>query len=340
MKNVKSILVPLFLSFSLLTMAQQTCTEKLYNANELYEQGNIKEAISLASTCTDSDVETERWQAYHLLALAYIANNEQTEAKRVTKKMLEINPTYKPSSIKDPAELVRIINSIKVIPKLSLGLAATVGGKITFPRVENTYNGSQYTKTYESKASWQVGMIAGYNMNEFISLNSGLVATNKRFGISYDIEGNNFEFDERLNYLDVPVFARFSSVELIDNFKIFADAGIYGGYLMSSSTNIIRTIPGVDDEGITINNLDSKSRFNAMEYGAIFGGGLMYELGQVNLALDAKYYAPAFYNLTNEEKRYKQEDLFYKYFYLGDDLRLSNFAVSFSLLYNINYRVL
>jgi tetratricopeptide (TPR) repeat protein len=341
MKKISKVLFAasvLVMLNSTVTIAQESCTEKLYRANNLYEKGKIQEAIEIASTCTSSENVTDQWQAYHLLAMAYLADNKPGDARKAAEKMLEINPTYEPSKLKDPAELIRLLKSIKVIPKFSMGLAATVGGNITYPRVTATYNGANYKKTYSSKGSWQMGIIIGYNMNEIISLHTGLIATSKKIGVSYQVGDNNISINENMTYLDVPLFARFTTLP-IKGIRFFGDAGIYTGRLTSSKSDFSRQVKNTD-ETFTEDNLNSENRRNKWEYGSILGGGAVVKLGKVNVAIDAKYYIAAFYNMTNEDNRYKNENLFYSYYFIDDDTRLNNLAISLSLVYNVSYRVI
>lgn len=337
MKTIIQILLIMFLATQL--QAQESCTEKLYHANNLYEKGQIAEAIEIAKTCATSvNSATEQWQAYRLLAMAYLVNNQQKDARKSAEKMLELNPTYKPSTLKDPAELISLLESVKIIPKFSMGLAATVGGINTKPIVTGTYNGANYKKNYSSKNSWQLGLMMGYNINEIISLHTGLLATSKSFSIKYKVENFDFEVNERLTYLDVPLFARFSTFP-VKKFQFFADAGAYAGRLASAQSDFTFN-NSASSEIKSIKNLNAMDRRNKWEYGFLMGGGALYKIGQVNVTLDIRYFLSAYSNnITNTDNRYKNDNLFYNYYYIDDDLRLNTLAVSLSLIYNVNYKV-
>lgn len=337
MKRVFLVIIIVALSSQLL--AQESCTEKLYHANNLYEKGQITEAIEIAKTCaTSTNTATEQWQAYRLLAMAYLVNGPQNEARKAAEKMMELNPTYKPSTLKDPTELIRLLESVKIIPKFSMGMAATVGGIKTNPIVTGTYNGASYEKNYSSKNSWQLGLMIGYNINEVISLHTGLLATSKSFSIKYKMDNFDFEVNERLTYLDVPLFARFSTFP-VKQFRFFADAGAYAGKLTSAQSDFTFN-NSASSEIKSMKNLNAMDRRNNWEYGFLMGGGALYKIGQVNLSLDVRYFLSAYSNsITNTDNRYKNDNLFYNYYYIDDDLRLNTLAVSLSLIYNVNYKV-
>ncbi len=320
--------------------AQESCTEKLYHANTLYEKGQINEAIDIAKTCaTSTNSPAEQWQAYRLLAMAYLANGQQKEARKAAEKMMELNPTYQPSTLKDPAELIRLLESVKVIPKFTFGLAATAGGINTKPRITTTYNGANYTKKYSSKNSWQVGFMMGYNLNEIISIHSGLLASSKKYDINYSLVDNEINVNERLTYLDIPLYARFSTLP-VKKFRFFADAGAYAGRLSSAESDF-KIINNMSGETKSQNNLNAMDRKNKWENGFLMGAGVLYKYRSVNVALDATYYLSAYSNnITNTDNRYKNENLFYNYYYIDDDLRLNCLAFSVSMFYSINYKVI
>jgi tetratricopeptide (TPR) repeat protein len=226
MKGV--IYVILIMAFSTKLFAQESCTEKLYKANNLYEKGQITEAIDIANSCANiTNSKSEQWQAYRLLAMAYLVNNQTTEARKAAEKMLDLNPTYKPSYLKDPIELINLLKSVKIIPKFSIGMAATIGLNFTMPRITGIYNGANASKVYTTKNNWQAGIMLGYNFNEITSLHSGLLATSKNYDIKYRFEDiGSISVNEQMTYLDMPLSGRFTS-KPVNGFRFFADAGAF-----------------------------------------------------------------------------------------------------------------
>jgi hypothetical protein len=318
--------------------AQETCLEKLLLANNHYENGQLQKAISLASNCVESENFQDQWQACRLLAMAYLANDQRIDARKYARKMLELNPKYQPSKANDPTELIRMLESFKVLPKYTMGFAGSVGVNATYPTIQNTFNGSNYSKDYKSLSGWQAGAIFGYNMNEFIGINLGLTTFQKNFQIDYTIEGNDISLKESNTYLNFPLFARFRTSPF-KKVRYFVDIGIYSGRLLSSNVDAKRYSTSLN-ESVEYNNLDAMNRRNKWEYGSVFGAGIAYKTPKFDIAIGAKYYAASFYNLTNSDNRYTDDYLFYKMYYLDDDMRLNDFCVSLSVLYSINFTVL
>lgn len=163
-------------------LAQETCAEKLVKANTLFEQGRIEEAIILSKPCASKSNDlTSRWQAYRMMAMAYLAIQQNEEARKAAEEMLELNPTYQSNLRNDPGEFIALLKSISVIPKFSLGLAFSAGANYTYPFVTATYTGAAYLKKYTVKQSYQFGAVAGYNFNKVLSLQLGMMASTKGF---------------------------------------------------------------------------------------------------------------------------------------------------------------
>lgn len=339
MKIIKTLLMLFLLFSSQEILAQESCTEKLYLANKLYEKGKLDDAITIAKECSKTTQNTsEQWQAYRLLAMCYLGNGQQKEAKMAAENMLEINPKYIPSKTKDPIELTRLLSEVKVIPKFSLGIAATAGGNLTQVAVLNTYNASAYSKNYTSTESWQFGLNTGYHLNEWLSFHTGVLAISKKYNINYTVAGNDYAIKESLIYLNIPLYARLAS-KPYKNFRLFVEGGFYGGILLSSRSNFSETLNETTKEVNEEINLNSISRRNNNDYGLLYGLGVMYKVKQIDIGLDVKYYQ-SFANITNTDNRYNYQSLLYNYYFIEDDIQLNNLAISLSLFYNLNYQVL
>ena len=336
MKRVFQFL--LIMVFSSQLYAQESCTEKLYKANNLYEKGQITDAIDIANSCaTKTNSKSDKWQAYRLLALSYLVTNQTTEARKTADKMLDLNPTYNPSYLKDPIELINLLKSVKIIPKFSIGTSATIGLNFTNPRITTTFNGANYTnpKTYTSQNYWQAGIIMGYNFNENFSLHSGLMATSKNYNIKYK-HFYDIIINERLSYLETPLFVRGTS-QSVKGFRFFADAGAFVGRLVSAQSDFKSVVD--KDETNSAQNINSESRRMNWEYGILGGVGTSYSFSKFSMALDCRYYR-SLSNITNTDNRYNNDKLFYNYFYIDDDLKLDNIAISLGLIYYVNYKVI
>jgi len=339
---MKRLLSAIFIiSISGLVNAQQDCAENIFEANRMYKNGLLKEAIELASPCRSSGNITDQWRAEKLLAICYLAQGKTREARQSAERMIELNPTYDPSLTNDPKELVKLVNSVQVLPKFYLGLTTIVGLNLTQPQVVNSINGGPYNKEYEGLGSWQFGLSMGYNFDKNLSLHSGLVAFNKRYDISYDFDDKyEVNINERMTYLVAPLYLRFRS-PLAKKLQAFVNLGGYAGRLINAEADfsLTKTIPDETSLEFSDNGLSSMNRKNKMEFGMLTGVGLSTNLKNSSLSLKVDYFKGINYNLTDSDNRYSNSDLLLNYFYLDDDLRLDNLGISLSYVVNINYKV-
>jgi hypothetical protein len=216
--------------------AYSDCRDNLVSANKLYEQGKFDEAIALILPCSESEVSGEQWQVYKLLTKAYLGKQSVAEARISAVRMMELNPTYQANPRSDSKDLIILLKSINVIPKLSLGLTVMYGPNRKLPRSTNFYAPSLYEKTYSSKTGFQLGLVAGYNLDMNHSVDFNAIYNVKNYEIEYDWNGSAYEISETLNYFDFPLMYRYS-FSTTKRFRLSLLAGPYASVLVNSHNN-------------------------------------------------------------------------------------------------------
>ncbi len=108
MLNKIRLFTLLLILFSGLLKAQDNCSDALYQANKLYELGNLKECVDRLEPCLNkkmSDAELEA--SYHLLAMAYFTLNNTEKLDYYIKKLLHLKPDYSNYPNIDPIDFSR-----------------------------------------------------------------------------------------------------------------------------------------------------------------------------------------------------------------------------------------
>ena len=101
------VITVLNISFS----QQQDCVFKLQEAEKLYSQGLIEEIPQLLNPCIESGLSQEdKLQAYKLVILSYLFNDEQVDAEDAMLSFLKRYPEYEISPT-DPTEFVYLFES-------------------------------------------------------------------------------------------------------------------------------------------------------------------------------------------------------------------------------------
>jgi hypothetical protein len=355
--SLKQNVIVLFVIFQLgFSFGQSTsnCSEILLNANKLYEQGSLSEAIELALPCSQESAPiSDRWKAHRLLAMVYLASNNNDLAKKSAEEMLELNPTYQPSSLNDPIELIKLLKSILLIPKLSFGLALSMGTNATFPTVTKEYIVADYNKTYTAKNSYLFGASVGYHFNEKFSLTGGLYSVNNKYNIDYQFNNWSVNVGSKLNYLNLPVMLEYALSSRIfgqkmrptsgtwipqKKLKVTLQAGMFGGRLLYSSSDFSSTyLP--DNTVRQLWDMNTLSSRNLYQYGLIAGVATSYEVGHGNLFLKMNF-SKSLSNITKQSNRYNYTELSNGFYYLDDNVYLRSASISLGYSLYMNYQVI
>lgn len=332
------LLLCLMGDFKLMAQAEPTFAEILIKANKAYESGNLTEAADLAKSCSfKKALISDRWKAHRLLAMVYLASNETDLAREAAENMLELNPTYKPSYLKDPAELVKLLKNITVIPKFSLGLALSVGTNTTIPVIDKSYIVSDYRKTYNAHNSFQIGASIGYTINRHLSTELGLQATRKAYGISYEMANYKVEVEEKLTYIEMPLVLKYHIMPT-HRINYFVHGGVFGGYLISGFNNFQSTYLPTNEqfEFVNVSTTPRRKRLNG---GIVLGGGVSYKVKDGQLFAYVNYFH-SFTGIVQPDTRYRYNELVYDYYYIDDDITLNQFSFGIGYSFYLNYKVI
>jgi len=339
--SIRKSLLWLFLigfSFSVYAQSQESFGEILFKANKEYESGNFSEALQLATSCSLEKAEmSDQWKAHRLITMIYLANGQPDLARASAEQMLELNPTYKINYLKDPAELIQLLKSIRIIPKFSLGLAVSLGTNTTFPQITKGYVLSDYTKKYNAENAFQFGLSFGYTLSEHVSIDMSCLATRKSYSIDYALTNWNVNVEEKLTYIDIPLTLKYL-IYPRNRWHLTVQAGIYGGYLLFGENNFSATFTQTG-RNYKLSNINSGQRRNSLNYGLVGGIGGTYKIGEGDLFFQINYYK-SFSNITKSSTRYTYNELIYNYFYEDDDIILNNLAVTLGYAFYLNYKIL
>jgi hypothetical protein len=315
----------------------QTCADKLAESALLYESGQFTSVIESVKECTQSADKNEQWKAYRMLALAYLATNEQQQAKGAAISMLKLNPTYKGSSLRDPSELIKLLSNITVIPKFSLGLALSIGTNSTIPKIDNVYMVAEQTKYYQGQNSFQFGVSSAYQINEIFAVDLTVMASSKKYSLDYSFGNWDLNMDENLTYVNLPLELKYIP-KIKFPVKPYLKLGGYAGYLLFSSSNFTANYKPAS-ESYSVVNLSSLERRNRLDAGLVGAIGATYKIGAGQAFVQASYFN-SMRSAVKGDERYTNKQLLYSYYYVDDDFTLSNLAIGIGYSVFINYKVL
>lgn len=329
----------LFIGLNLGLIAKsQNCSDIIQEAEILYEKGLFNNCIELLSKCDTSQDVTLQWQKHRLLAMSYLLVNNQDKAEDAARSMLKLNPEYVPNALNDPVALVRLIKSIMIIPQLSVGASFSAGSNFSLPNIRKVYSLREQEKTYRGKAGLQFGLNINYQFNQKMALDFGLLGLIKRYALDYSFDDWNLKMNEQLNYFNVPVVFKFMPSSKT-NISPFVGVGLYGSVLLTSTYDFSSEyIPNGNENKLQrIPSVDSRER---LDYGPILVAGLLLKKRKGAFFIQTSY-SQSMVNVGKGNNRYDfGNELLTSYYYLEDDFRLQNIALTVGYLFYFNYKVL
>lgn len=202
--------------------------------------------------------------------------------------------------------------------------------------LEKSYSGSLQNKGF------QIGILAGHAFTNFLSV----TIQPSYFIYSYSYQANynwidtvgnkidlNFNYQQILYYLDIPLFVRF--YYKLGKFQPFIQGGGYYGILLNGRKNISieenNTLSGAAyDFTETKKTFNNKNLFLKSLLGWTLGAGLTYDIEWFRIGFEVNYRG-GLNNITNVKNRFSENNLVSGVYDLMDDLKLRNTEVSLSV---------
>jgi len=121
------IIAPIFSNGSSIYAASvQDKNDTIKLANESYHKGDFDKAISLIRQYLQNKTidESNRIQAYSLLAKTFISKNENDKAKEVVRTIITLNPSYQPTLEQEKPSYVNLVQEVHEELKLQEFIAS------------------------------------------------------------------------------------------------------------------------------------------------------------------------------------------------------------------------
>jgi hypothetical protein len=295
--RIVSLPVALLLLFSsVVSLAQQEqCAFTLREAQNLYSQGQIENIPAMLQSCiADGFTKTERSEAYKLIILSYLYDDDQEQANQEMLLFLKKYPEYEISPT-DPVEFTYLLNSYDTHRRLSLG--AFFGGNLSYGTIHEPFSVMNLNTALDPLLRLSgLGISGGARFNIFL-------ANNLELSTEAVFSTNTFSFDpgemynmnklvhsETQSRINVPLTLSYE-VNL-GNWRPYGRAGVMGGYLLSATVDITREYTVIDDAipgDVTVLNADFKSMRKDINLWAVLGGGVKYKIPKGFIVLDLRY---------------------------------------------------
>ncbi len=211
--------------------------------------------------------------------------------------------------------------------------AGFLGGVVT-PQLEVTTDRTVFAEdgpfSLDATVGWNAVAIVEYDVFPNWAIRAGGGIT--RFG--YEATNKALQYTEDLQFYDLNMSVRKSFWLKRASWVPYLLAGAGLGILQTADANVDRSGDGVRLLGSL--NLDRTKERTQLQYRGIGGVGVAYKVGHTVLSVEGRY-EYAFVDHTLDEAPYTESEMLVRYYYVDNDLRISNVTVALGIQYIIRY---
>jgi hypothetical protein len=316
--------------------SQQDCGSKIQEAQKLYDLGMIDEISKMLAPCMEEGfTRNQKIEAYKLIILAYLFDDNQFEAEKTMVEFLKKYPEYEIMP-NDPIEFVYLFESYKTTSVFSFGINA--GFNLTDPRIMEpftVFDLSNASTDNTMKPGFHVGIGLGKYISRKMMLNIEFNFASNNYGFYDEIKIpendalNSVTYTERLYKFELPVSLAYEfTIKKIHYF-------VRGGFSAGKITGITGHASRKFADEITVSSEDQDIRhyrYNLLYHG-IIGAGVRYKIPRGVLSFDIRANI-GLNNIVRPEHRYENQEFLTKYYYLDDNFALNTFSLSASYYFS------
>jgi hypothetical protein len=330
-----TLLVAGFLILTTTTIfCQNDCAAKIQEAQKYYDLGMIEEISKMLAPCMEEGfTRPQKIEAYKLIILSYLFDDNQFEAEKTMVEFLKKYPEYEIMP-NDPIEFVYLFESYRTTSVFSFGI--TAGFNLTDPRIIEPFSLFDLTSASTKntvKPGFNVGIGIGRYLSRRMLLNVEINFVSNNYGFSDEIRipvaGENdainlVTYTERLYKIEWPV-------TLVYEFNIkkihyFVRAGFSAAKLTGITGHPSRKY-SEELPPLSIDNQNISYYRKNMLYGGIIGAGVRYKVPRGVLTIDLRANI-GLNNIVRPDRRYKNQEFLTKYYYLDDDFSLNTLSLT------------
>jgi len=318
---------------------QEDCIFKLQEAEKLYTQGLIEEIPQLLEPCIKKGLSKEdKLQAFKLVILSYLFDDNQQEAEREILNYIKQYPEYEIIPT-DATEFVYLFESYNPVPVYSFG--GSFGSNTSLMSLLepfDTENLDDYTGDYTPSG---MGLQGGLFIDRYLH-------KNWRLSVELFYSQNKFKYNDllygfaQINYIEthtaihLPLTVTYS-FKTEKKWNPYLRAGFGTSLLLDAKSTMTRDYVetgSLQFAKIKGSDIDIKNNTESLHYWTILGGGVKYKIPHSYLFFDVRFN----YGLNNSiktENRFdeNEQELIFKYFFEHDDFKLNNLSFSLGWAY-------
>lgn len=317
------------------SMAQEDCSFTLSRAQKSYDLGVIENIPQMLSSCLDKGFTSEEnMQAYKLIILSYLFNNDKESAEKMMLTFLRKYPEYEIQNT-DPGEFIQLFKTYRTLPIASIGIS--LGTNFNYPRVI-MYHGTPDLETSKgSYASAGLNFQGGISYRQYImdkmDINLDILYTQHNYQFTNsNISGNSsIDFTETQTYLEFPLTAIYTPYSF-NKFSTYLRGGLSTELLLDATAQASRTSNDQTYKTATGPSFTVKNLRETLHFSGIIGAGVCYNLKKSYLMLDVRYNL-GFSNHVKKSARNTNSEMWSFYYYDENEFSVSDLRITLGFFY-------
>jgi len=329
------------------TYAQQSCSQRLNRAEDLYNSGRLLEIPALIQDCFDDDdkfTEGEKIRARKLLTKVYVFTDNEPAAEIEFVALLGVDPVHELQP-EDPSELKVMKNKFRTWPIYRL--EGKVGGNLALMGIEQSFSAFSAgagEKSYDASLGlgFQIEVDITRHWQKGIEFGAGFQFRVSKYTVLSAPDGEAGEFETDITNsqttLRFPIFVRYNlnydskTKKLIP--YVFA-GGSFDYLIKASYSDASRSGGTAFSIGGTDGDLIASGQVNQSNYSVFggIGGKLKIKKGNFIFAEARFDKSLKLYNVPNE--RYSNPAITGDLQYVEDDVFLDMVSINAGFIFSV-----
>jgi len=308
---------------------ENNCESILREAEQLYEDGLLESVPVELLKCLSGLNKENKISAYTLFAHTYLFEDNREEAEKYMEKLLTIKPDYQPTVL-DKKEFIDLLNEYNNDPRLTI--TAYVGSNASRVEVLNIFGvhnvpDSKFDPNYSRRIALNFGAAADVNLFHNAYLSAEFEYTQLAFDYASELyDFSKLKFTERQDHLMGRMNFIYYLGKTMNRLRPAIKFGGACGWLLNSDSEFQREYLDFSQGIVSGSEENVGNTKNALNYWANAGLGINYRIGKHHVFVDARYNM-ALNNMVNNERRFDNETVIHKYYFLDDDYKLNYMSI-------------
>jgi opacity protein-like surface antigen len=300
----------------------------------VYDQGRLQELSGIVQACIENGfTKQERVEAYKLLTLAYIYQEEPEKADESMLSLLRTDPYFEINETSDPAEFIALYRTFRTYPIYRAGMK--LGVNLSFPGIKERVIAVEGANvSYSPKINFQFGAAFEIPLTSRIILAPEFNFQLKSFyfDLDKDLGGdleNTTEGPEKQSWLSIPILVQYDLIP-DSKFNPFVAVGISTDYLVASSISLNR---------VAVNAAASPQRAfdvdrNSLNFGLLLSAGAKYKIGGGMLLAEIRY-SHGLLEVSDRDRVFSNSILLFDYGYADSVFKVNTISATIGYVFNV-----